>query len=139
MRFMVMVKATKLSESGALPDAGMLAEMGRYNEELIKAGVLLDGNGLQPTSRGKKVRISGDKRTVIDGPFTEAKELIAGYWLFQCKSMEECVEWVKRSPNPDPTGADHDIEIRQIFELDDFPEVPPEVRAQEEKMGRPGK
>jgi hypothetical protein len=132
MRFMVMVKATKASEAGALPDAKILAEMGRYNEELIKAGVLLDGNGLHPSSRGKKVRFSGDKRAVIDGPFTEAKELVAGYWLLQCKSLDECIEWVKRSPNPDPTGADSEIEIRQLFELEDFPDVPPEVKAQEE-------
>ena len=139
MRFMVMVKATKESEAGALPDAKMLAEMGRYNEELIKAGVLLDGNGLQPSSKGKRVRISGDKRSVVDGPFTEAKELVAGYWLFQCKSLEECVEWVKRSPNPDATGADHEIEIRQIFELSDFPDVPPEVKAQEEHFAKRNK
>jgi len=136
MRFMVLVKATKASEAGALPDAKMLAEMGRYNEELIKAGILLDGNGLQPSSKGAKVRISGDKRTVVDGPFTEAKELVAGYWMFQCKSLEECIEWVRRSPNPDPTGADHDIEIRQVFEMNDFPDVPPEVKAQEEAFAR---
>jgi hypothetical protein len=139
MRFMVLVKATKESESGAPPDAKMLAEMGRYNQELINAGVLLDANGLHPTSRSKKVRISGDKRSVVDGPFTEAKELVAGYWMFQCKSFEECVEWVKRAPNPDPTGADSEIEIRQIFELDDFPDVPPEVRAQEEAFAKRNK
>jgi hypothetical protein len=132
MRFMVLVKATKASEAGALPDAKMLAEMGRYNEELIKAGVLLDGNGLQPTSKGARVRFSGDKRTVVDGPFSEAKELVAGYWIFQCKSLAECIEWVRRSPNPDFSGADSEIEIRQLFELTDFPDVPPEVKAQEE-------
>jgi hypothetical protein len=133
---MVLVKATQATEAGALPDAKMLAEMGRYNEELIKAGVLLDANGLQPTSKGAKVRFSGDKRTVVDGPFTEAKELIAGYWIFQVKSLEECIAWVKRSPNPDPTGADAEIEIRQVFELNDFPEVPPEVKAQEESFAK---
>jgi hypothetical protein len=136
MRFMVLVKATKDSEAGALPDAKMLAEMGRYNQELIKAGVLLDANGLQPSSKGAKVRFSGDKRSVIDGPFAESKELVAGYWMLQTKSLEECIEWIKRSPNPDPTGRDSEIEIRQVFEMNDFPDVPPEVRAQEGALAK---
>src|SRR5262244_3059894 len=102
MRFMVMVKATKESEAGVMPDAKLLAEMGKYNEELAKAGVMLAGEGLQPSSKGARVRFSGTKRTVIDGPFAETKELIAGYWLFQCRNLEEAVEWVKRAPNPMP-------------------------------------
>ncbi|HEX4462964.1 MAG TPA: YciI family protein [Polyangia bacterium] len=118
MRFMVIVKAVKDFEPNAAADQKMLAEMGRYNDEMRKAGILLDAVGLQPPSRAKKVRISGSKRTVIDGPFSESKEVIGGYWLLQCKSMEECVEWAKRSPNPDPTGADHEIEIRQVHELE---------------------
>ncbi len=133
MRFMVLVKATTHSEAGALPDARVLAEMGAFNEELVKAGVLLAGEGLQPSSRGARVRFSGDKRTVIDGPFTESKELIAGFWLLQVKSKEEAIEWVKRSPNPFP-GAESEIEIRQVFETDDFgPELSPEHRESEER------
>jgi hypothetical protein len=126
MRFMVLVKADANSEAGVLPDATMLAEMGKYNEELIKAGVMLDGNGLMASSKGARVKFSGNKRTVIDGPFTEAKELIAGYWIFQCKSKEECIEWVKRCPNP--TLAESEIEIRQVFELSDFEQIPPDVQ-----------
>jgi hypothetical protein len=123
MRFMMIVKASPESESGAMPEEKDLAEMGRYNEELNKAGVLLDGTGLHPSSRGARVRFSaGGKRTVIDGPFAEAKELIAGYWLIQVKSKEEAIEWAKRIPfAPDPkTGAEPEVELRQLFELDDF-------------------
>jgi hypothetical protein len=124
MRFMVMVRANKDSESGMLPDAKLLADMGKYNEELVKAGVLLAAEGLQPSSKGARVRFSGEKRTVIDGPFAEAKELIAGFWLFQVKSKEEAIEWVKRSPNPFP-GRESEIEIRQLFEAEDFGEAFP--------------
>ena len=133
MRFMVMVKATKESEAGALPDTKLLAEMGKFNEELIKAGVMLAGEGLQPSSKGARVRFSGAKRTVIDGPFAETKELVAGFWLWQVKSKEEAIEWVKRCPNP--TSGDSEIEIRQVFEAEDFgAEFTPELRAQEERM-----
>jgi hypothetical protein len=134
MRFMVLVKADKNSEAGALPDAKLLADMGRYNEELVKAGVMLAGEGLQPSSKGARVRFSGNKRTVIDGPFAETKELIAGFWIFQVKSREEAIEWVKRSPNPFP-GTESEVEIRQIFEADDFgAEYTPELRKQEERI-----
>jgi len=134
MRFMVIVKADKSSEAGALPDEKLLAEMGKYNEELAKAGVLLAGEGLQPSSKGARVRFSGNKRTVIDGPFAETKELIAGFWLIQVKSREEAIEWVKRSPNPFP-GTESEIEIRQVFEAEDFgPEFTPELREQEERV-----
>lgn len=122
MRFMVIVKSTPETENGVMPTDAELAAMGKYNEELIKAGVMLAGDGLQPSSKGAKVRFSGSKRTVIDGPFTEAKELVAGYWIFQCKSKEECIEWVKRCPNP--TGGESEIEIRQMFELEDFEQTP---------------
>ncbi|HJR60044.1 MAG TPA: YciI family protein [Vicinamibacterales bacterium] len=133
MRFMVMVKANKSSEAGELPDEKMLAAMGKYNEELAKAGVLLAGEGLHPSSRGTRVRFSGDKRTVIDGPFAETKELIAGFWMFQVKSKEEAIEWVKRCPNPFP--GESEIEIRQVFEADDFgAEFTPELREQEERI-----
>lgn len=136
MRFMVIVKANKDSEAGVLPDEKLLADMGKFNEELVKAGVLLAAEGLQSSSKGARVRFSGDKRTVIDGPFSETKELIAGYWLFQVKSLEEAIEWVKRSPNPSP-GADSEIEIRQVFEADDFgAEFTPELREQEERLGK---
>jgi len=118
MRFMVIVKATKTSESGAPPDEKMLAAMGKYNEELAKAGVLLDLSGLKASSQGARVRFSGSKRTVIDGPFPETKELIAGYWILQTKSLEECIEWVKRCPNPHEEESD--VEIRPFFELGDF-------------------
>jgi hypothetical protein len=122
MRFMVMVKATKDSEAGKLPSEEMLSAMAKFNEELVKAGVMLDGNGLQSSARGARVRFSGPNRTVIDGPFAETKELVAGYWILQCKSLAECVEWIKRCPNPHE--GDSEIEIRQLFELDDFGESP---------------
>jgi hypothetical protein len=136
MRFMVIVKATKDSEAGVLPDKKLLADMGKYNEELVKAGVMLAGEGLQASSKGARVRFSGSKRTVIDGPFPETKELIAGYWLFQVKSLEEAIEWVKRCPNPMP-NRESEIEIRQVFESDDFgAEFTPELREQEERLGK---
>ena len=134
MRFMVLVKADKNSEAGVLPDEKLLTEMGKYNEELAKAGVLLAGEGLQPSSKGARVRFSGKTRTVIDGPFAETKELIAGFWMFQVKSKEEAIEWVKRCPNPFP-GAESEIEIRQVFEAEDFgTELTPELREQEERL-----
>jgi hypothetical protein len=132
MRFMIMVRATKDSEAGVPPNAELLSEMNKYNEQLAKAGVLLDANGLHPSSKGARVKFSGTKRTVIDGPFTEAKELIAGYWMIQVKSKEEAIEWVKRCPCPFPDSGE--IEIRQVFELEDFPEVPPDVKRFEEQM-----
>jgi hypothetical protein len=122
MRFMVMVKATKDSEAGVMPSEELLAAMAKYNEELVKAGVMLDGSGLQPSSKGARVRFSGDKRTVIDGPFAETKELVAGYWIWQCKSLAEAVEWIKRCPNPH--DEESEIEIRQLFELEDFGDSP---------------
>ncbi len=134
MRFMVIVKADKNSEAGVMPSEELLAAMGKYNEELVKAGVLLAGEGLHPSSKGARVRFSGDKRTVIDGPFAETKELIAGYWLMQVKSKEEVIEWVKRAPNPFP-GTESEVEIRQVFEADDFgEEFTPELRAQEDRI-----
>jgi hypothetical protein len=134
MRFMVIVKADKNSEAGVLPDVKLLADMGKYNDELVKAGVLLAAEGLQPSSKGARVRISGNKRTVIDGPFSETKELVAGFWLFEVKSKEEAIEWVKRAPNPFP-GTESEIEIRQVFEAEDFgPEFTPELRKQEERQ-----
>ena len=133
MRFMVMVKATKESEAGVMPSQQRLAEMGRYNEELVKAGVLLAGEGLHPSSRGVRVRFSGAERTVIDGPFAETKELVAGFWLLQVRSKEEAIEWVRRCPNP--FDGESEIEIRQVFEVDDFGEaLTPELRAQEERL-----
>jgi hypothetical protein len=132
MRFIVLVKATKESETGAPPTAAMLSEMGKYNQQLIDAGIMLEANGLHASKQGKRVRFSGTKRTVIDGPFTEAKELVAGYWVWQCKSLEEAVEWVKRCPNPMPVESE--IEIRQIAELSDFPDVPEEVRKMEQSF-----
>ncbi|MGZ5432972.1 MAG: YciI family protein [Thermoanaerobaculia bacterium] len=133
MRFMVIVKATKDSEDRVIPSEKLLADMGKYNEELVKAGVMLAGAGLQPSSKGARVRFSGKDRTVIDGPFAETKELIAGFWLFQCRSLEECIEWVKRCPNP--MNEDSDIEIRQVFEAEDFgAEFTPELREQEERI-----
>ncbi|HEX4452296.1 MAG TPA: YciI family protein [Kofleriaceae bacterium] len=132
MRFMILVKANQQSELGDPPDMKMLSEMGKFNEELIKAGVMLDGNGLMASKNGKRVRFSGSKRTVIDGPFAEAKELVAGYWIWQCKSLEEATEWVKRCPNPH--NGDSDIEIRRIWELADLPEVPDHVRGLEAKL-----
>ena len=131
MRVMVIVKATKDSEAGVLPSRELLEQMGKFNQELVKAGVLLAGDGLRPSSQGKRVRFSGDKRTVIDGPFAESKELIAGYWLWQVRSMEEAVEWVKRCPNP----HEKEIEIRQVFEAEDFgPALTPQIREQEERI-----
>jgi hypothetical protein len=133
MRFMVMVKADKDSEAGVMPSEQMLAEMGKYNEELVKAGVMLAGEGLHPSSKGARVRFSGDQRTVIDGPFSEAKELVAGFWIFQTKSLEEAIEWVKRCPNPMP--GESEIEIRQVFEAEDFgAEFTPELREQEQRL-----
>ena len=134
MRFIVMVKATKDSEAGVMPTKQELTEMGSFNEELVKAGVMLAGEGLHPSSKGARVRFSGDTRTVIDGPFTETKELVAGFWIWQCKSKEEAVQWVKRCPNPMP-GQESEIEIRQIFEAEDFgAEFTPELREQEERL-----
>jgi hypothetical protein len=122
MRFVAFVKATKASEAGEMPSEEMLSQMGKFNEEMIKAGVMLDGNGLQPSSKGARVRFSGPKRTTIDGPFAETKELVAGYWIMQCKSLAEAVEWIRRCPNPH--YEDSEIEIRQLFELEDFGESP---------------
>jgi hypothetical protein len=134
MRFMVIVKASKDSEAGVLPSTELLTEMGKYNEELVKAGVLLAGEGLQPSSKGARVKFSGSKRIVIDGPFAETKELIAGFWLIQVKSKAEAIEWVKRAPNPMP-GTESEIEIRQVFEADDFGEaLTPELKEAEEKL-----
>jgi len=118
MRFMVLVKASKDSEAGMMPSEELLGAMGKFNEELVKAGVMLDGNGLQPSSKGARIRFAGDKRTVTDGPFAETKELVAGYWIIQVKSLAEAVEWMRRCPNPHNEGGE--IEIRQLFELDDF-------------------
>jgi hypothetical protein len=133
MRFMVIVKASKEFEAGILPSGELLTAMGKYNEELVKAGVLLAGEGLQPSSKGARVKFSGSKRTVVDGPFAETKELIAGFWLFQVKSKEEAIEWVKRCP--DPMEGDLEIEIRQVFEVEDFGEnFTPELRKQENRL-----
>jgi hypothetical protein len=133
MRVMVIVKASKDSEAGVMPTQKLLTEMGKFNEELVKAGVMLAGDGLKPTSKGKRVRFSGEKRTVIDGPFTETKELIAGYWLWQVRSMEEAVEWLKRSPNPH--DGECEVEIRPVFEAEDFgEELTPELRKSEESL-----
>jgi hypothetical protein len=137
MRFMIIVKATKSSEAGALPSEELLAEMGKFNEDLIKAGVLLAADGLQASSKGARVKFAGQKRTVIDGPFAETKELVAGFWLWKCASLQEAIEWVKRCPHPMP-GEETEIEIRQVFELEDFsPGSRPELREQvAEKFGR---
>ena len=133
MRFMVMVKATQDSEAGVMPSRELLEAMGKYNEELVKAGIMQAGEGLQPSSKGARVRFSGKNRTVIDGPFAETKELVAGFWLWKVKSLEEAIEWVKRCPNPMP--GDSEIEIRQVFEAEDFgEEFTPELRAQEERL-----
>jgi hypothetical protein len=133
MRFMILVKANKDSEAGVLPDEKLLTEMGKFNEELVKAGVMLAGEGLHPSSKGARVRFSGGKRTVVDGPFTETKELIAGFWLIQVKSKEEAIEWIKRCPNPHE--GESEIEIRQVFEASDFgPALTPELREAEERM-----
>ena len=133
MRVMVIVKATAESEAGKMPSEQMLSDMLKYNEQLVKAGIMLAGDGLHPSSKGKRIRFSGDKRTVVDGPFAETKELIAGYWLWQVRSMDEAVEWVKRCPNP--MESDSEIEIRQIFEAEDFgAEFTPELRAKEARL-----
>ena len=133
MRFMILVKATKDSEAGVMPSEQLLTEMGKFNEELVKAGVMLAGEGLHPSSKGARVRFSGGKRTVIDGPFAETKELIAGFWIWQVKSKEEAIEWVKRCPNPH--NEETEVEIRQVFEAEDFgAELTPELRKQEERL-----
>jgi len=130
---MVIVKASKESEAGVMPSPELLAAMGKYNEELVKAGILLAADGLQPSSKGKRVRFSGDRRTVIDGPFTETKEVIAGYWLWQVRNMEEAVEWLKRCPNPHP--GECEVEIRRVFEAEDFgADFTPELREQEKRV-----
>ncbi len=133
MRVMVIVKASPESEAGEMPSEQLLTEMGAYNEELVKAGIMLAGEGLHPSSKGKRVRFSGKDRTVIDGPFAETKELIAGFWLWQVKSMDEAIEWVKRCPNP--MNSESDVEIRQVFEAEDFgAEFTPELREQEDRL-----
>ncbi|MBA3914124.1 MAG: YciI family protein [Acidobacteriales bacterium] len=133
MRFMVLVKANKDSEAGVMPSEQLLTEMGKFNEQLVKAGVMLAGEGLQPTSKGVRIQISGTSRIVVDGPFAETKELVAGYWIWQVKSKEEAIEWAKRCPNP--TGEEGVLELRQIFELEDFgPSLSPELKQQEEEM-----
>lgn len=134
MRFMIIIKASQDSEAGKMPSQALLTAMGNYNEELLKAGILLAGEGLHPSRKGARVRFSGEARTVIDGPFAETKELIAGFWLWQVKSKEEAVEWVKRCPNPMP-GTEAEIEIRQVFEMEDFGEaLTPELREQEARV-----
>lgn len=135
MRVMVLIKADQNSEAGVLPEEQLLAEMGKYNQDLVNAGLMLAGEGLHPSARGKRVRMSGDQRTVIDGPFAESKELIAGFWLWQVRSMEEAVEWVKRMPNPMP-GTEPEVEIRPVFEMEDFAPSDPtgEHRAAEERL-----
>jgi hypothetical protein len=131
---MVMVKATKNSEAGAMPSEKLIADMGKFNEELVKAGIMLAGEGLHPSSKGKRVRFSSGKRTVVDGPFAETKELVAGYWLWQVKSIEEAVEWVKRCPDPMP-GEESEVEIRPLFEFEEFgKDFTPELRAREERL-----
>ena len=136
MRFMLIVKATKDSEAGKLPEHALIAEMTKFNEEMLKAGVMLDGNGLQASSKGARVKFTGSKKTLVDGPFTETKELIAGYWLIQVKSRAEAIEWARRSPNPAGPGKDGEIEIRQVFEAEDFGEGPAidAARKLEEKL-----
>jgi hypothetical protein len=134
MRVMVMVKATKNSEAGVMPSEKILAEMGEFNEELVKAGIMLAGEGLHPSSKGKRVRFSGGKKTVIDGPFAATGELVAGFWIWQVGSMEEALEWVRRCPDPMP-GEESDVEIRPVFEAEDFgEELTPELRAREERL-----
>lgn len=133
MRFIVMVKASPESEAGVMPSQQLLTEMGKFNEELVKAGVMLEGEGLHPSSKGARIKFSGSKRTVVDGPFAETKELVAGFWIWQVRSKEEAIEWAKRCPNP--TGAEGELEIRQIFEAEDFgAEFTPELREQEERL-----
>src|SRR5438067_1199994 len=133
MRFMIMIKATKDTETGVMPSEKLHADMGKFNEELVKAGIMLAGEGLQPSSKGARVKFSGEKRTVVDGPFAETKELIAGFWIWKCKSLQEAIEWAKRCPNP--TDNEGQLEIRQIFEAEDFGEqFTPELREREEKL-----
>jgi hypothetical protein len=133
MRVMVIVKSNKDTEAGVLPSQQLLTEMMQFNEELVKSGIMLAGEGLQPSSKGKRVRFSGSKRSVIDGPFTEAKELVAGFWVWQVRSMDEAMEWARRIPNP--TGEEGEVEVRPLFENEDFgPEMTPELRAQEERL-----
>jgi hypothetical protein len=133
MRFMIIIKATSHSEGGAMPDQQLLEDMGKFNEELVAAGIMLSGEGLHPSSKGARVRFKGNDRTVIDGPFAETKELIAGFWIWQCKSLDEALSWVKRCPNP--FDEESEIEIRQVFELDDFgSELTPELRESEERL-----
>jgi hypothetical protein len=133
MRVMVLVKANEESESGVLPSTELLAAMGEYNEELVKAGIMLDGEGLHPSSKGARIQFSGDQRSVIDGPFTETKELIAGYWIWQVRDLDEAIEWAKRCPNP--TGAESVLELRPVFEADDFGDnLTPELREQEDRL-----
>jgi hypothetical protein len=135
MRVMVLLKANKDTEAGVMPSQKLLEDMGKYNEELVKAGIMLAGEGLHPTSKGKRVKFSGAKRSVVDGPFAETKEVIAGFWMWKVKSMDEAVEWIKRCPNP--TGEEAEIEIRQVFEAEDFgAEFTPELREQEERLRR---
>jgi hypothetical protein len=134
MKVMVIVKATKNSEAGAMPSEKLLTEMGNYNEELVKAGIMLAGEGLQPSSQGKRIKFSGRQRNVLDGPFTETKELIAGYWLWQVRSMDEAIEWARRCPDPMP-GEEAELEIRPLFEVEDFgKEYTPELRARDERL-----
>jgi len=133
MRFMILIKSNPTTESGAMPSEQLHIEMGKYNEELVKAGIMLAGEGLHPSKKGARVRFSGDKRTVVDGPFSETKELIAGFWMWEVKSLEEAIEWVKRCPNP--TGEESEIEIRQVFEASDFgAEFTPELREKEDQL-----
>jgi len=132
MRFMIFVKATEESEAGVMPSPEMLAAMGKFNEELVKAGVMLDGDGLRPTKDAKRVRFSGKNRTVMDGPFTETKEVVAGYWIWECPSMEDAIEWVKKCPNPMP--GDSDIDIRPFFTAEDFATMTQELRENEERL-----
>lgn len=133
MRVMVFIKADKDSEAGVMPSEQLLTEMGNFNEQLVNAGIMVSGEGLHPSSKGKRVRFTGDKRSVIDGPFAETKELIAGFWIWQVKSMEEAVEWVKRCPNP--MGGECEVEIRPVFEMEDFgAEMTPELREQEDRL-----
>ena len=133
MRVMIIIKADKDSEAGVMPGEQLLTDMGKFNEELVKAGIMLAGEGLHPSSKGKRIRFSGKSRAVIDGPFAETKELIAGFWLWQVRSMEEAIEWVKRCPNP--MGGETEVEIRPVFEMDDFgAEMTPELREQEDRL-----
>ncbi len=133
MRFMILIKANSDTEAGVMPSEELLRDMGNFNEQLVKAGIMLDGEGLQPSSKGAKVKFNGAKRSVVDGPFAETKELIAGFWIWKCKSLAEAIEWVKRCPNP--TGAESEIEIRQVFEAEDFgTEFTPELREQEDRL-----